>query len=168
MPQPLVDPWDDSIPRKLEGIRGFLWIALLHLAAVIVFSALGLLKMLQPLRDHANIALLTGHPLFLAATALVALATLALALFGLYCAVLLFRKRAAVPRRMTRWYGLGIVVNVLIAVQFAVNAGVFKAVFDDTATSGSIGMAATRNIILYGFFILYWDISKRVKNTFVR
>ena len=169
MSQPAKDPWDDDeIDKPPVGIGGMLWLVLLHLIATPALIVLSMLKLAKPLSLPANVHELTGHPLFLALTALVALAMLAQLLFGLFCLVQFLRKRAAVPRLMTVWYGLGITVSVLAAIQFAVNADVFTKIIDATATSGSIGRGATLTFVFSGFLIVYFDVSKRVKNTFVR
>ena len=169
MSQPAKDPWDeDDIDRPPVGIGGWLWLTLLHLIATIIFIVMAMMKLAKPLSLPANVHELTGHPLFLAVTALIVVAMLAQLLFGLFCLVKFLRKRAAVPRLMTVWYGLGIALSVLAAIQFAANADVFTKIIDATATSGTIGRGAMWNFAFCGFFIVYFDVSQRVKNTFVR
>jgi len=169
MPQPAKDPWDeDDFDKPPVGIGGWLRLVLLHLVAITILIVMAMMKMAKPLSLPANVHELTGHPVFLALTALVALAMLAQLLFGLFCLVQFLRKKAAVPRLMTVWYGLGIAVSMLAAIQFAVNADVFTKIIDATATSGSIGRGATLTFVFSGFLIVYFDVSKRVKNTFVR
>ncbi len=169
MSQPAKDPWDeDDFDKPPVGLRGWLWLVFLHLIATIFFTLMAMMKLAKPFSLPANVRELTGHPVFLALTALVALAMLTQLLFGLFCLVQYFRKKASVPRLMTVWYALGIAVSVLAAIQFAVNADVFTKIIDAAATSGSIGQGAMWNFAICGFFIVYFDVSKRVKNTFVR
>ena len=169
MPQPAKDPWDeDDFDKPTVGIRGVLWLVLLHLVATTILIVLAMMKLAKPFSLPTNIHELTGHPLFLALTALVALVMLVRLLFGLFCLVQFLRKKASIPRLMTIWYGLGIAASVLVAIQFAANADVFTKIIDATATSGTIGRGAMWNFAFCGFFIVYFDVSKRVKNTFVR
>jgi hypothetical protein len=163
-----VDPWDDSIPRELKGIRGLLLLPLLQLIAtpflIVMFAA-------APLRAHppaTTMHNLLGDPVFLAVTALVYLLMLVQLIYGLFCLVQFFRKKLWLPDHMTLWYGLGIVISVLMVIQFAVDPDLFVKTLDATATSGGLKFHATQVIVVNGITILYFGISQRVKNTFVR
>ena len=161
------DPWDDSIPRELKGIGGWLWLPLLQLIGtpfLIVVSVLGRLKAHPPAAAVRDMA---GDPVFLVLAGIVIIDMLAQLLLGLFCLVLFLRKKQSLPRLMTIWYGLGIALSVLVPIQFALNQDLFAKVIDATATSGGEGFRATVNIAILGIFILYFDISERVKNTFV-
>jgi hypothetical protein len=164
-----VDPWDETVERPPpKGIGGWLWLPLLQLIAtpiMLVLSALGRLKAHPPAADiHA----MAGHPLFLMLAGIIALVMLAQFLLGLFCLVQFLRKKEALPRLMTIWYGVGIALSVLVPIQFALSPELFSTVVDATATPGQAGLRATMNIVIFGIFILYFGISERVKNTFVR
>jgi len=165
---PQVDPWDDSIPRELKGIRGLLLLPLLQLIAtpfLIVMFALAPLKAHPPATTFHN---LMSDPIFLAVTATVYLLMLAQLLYGLFCLVQFVRRKEFAPDHLTLWYGLGIVISVLMVVQFAIDPDLFVKALDATATSGGLKFHATQVILWNGIFILYFGISERVKNTFVR
>jgi Protein of unknown function (DUF2569) len=168
MSRPLVDPWDESIPRVLKGLGGLLLIPLLHLAATTIFGAMGLMARLKPMRQPDNIQALMSHPVFLVLTAVVTLVMLAQLVFGLITLIQFLRRKESVPHRMTIWYSLGIAVAVLTAIQFAFDPEVFIKVIDTTATSSAIGMRTTTTILVSGIFLFYFVVSKRVANTFVR
>ncbi len=168
MAQYEIDPWDDTIPRELKGIGGWLLLPLLQLVAtplLIIASLSGRLKAHPP---AAAFHAMAGHPLFLALTSVVFVLMLAQLLFGLFCLVQLFRKKAKLPRLMTIWYGLGIAASIFAAIQFALDPDMFGKVVDATATSGGLKLSTTLLLLWNGFFIVYFDVSKRVKNTFVR
>jgi hypothetical protein len=168
MSQATDDPWDETKPKRLDRIGGWLWLVLLHLAAVTFLVAAKMLGLATPFRNPDNLHELAGHPVFLALAGLVALIMLAQVLLGLFCLVQFLRRRAGVPRWMTIWYALGIAAGVAAAVQFALYPAVFTAVVDQTATAGAIGGRATFAIVLSGILIVYFRVSKRVKAAFVR
>lgn len=163
------DPWDDSAePKELKGIGGWLWLPLLLLIwtlVMIVYSAVGRLTA-HPLA--ADIHAMAGHPIFLMLAAVGAAVMLAQLLLGLFCLVRFLQKRNELPRLMTIWYGIGIALCVLVPIQFALDPDLFAKVIDTTATSGGEGFQATLNIAIFGLSIVYFDVSERVKNTFVR
>ena len=163
------DPWDESAePKELKGIGGWLWLPLIQLVwtlIMIVVSTMGRLKAHPPATAFHDMA---GHPIFLMLAAIVIIVMLAQLLLGLFCLVRFLQKREELPRLMTVWYGIGIALSVLVPIQFALDQDLFAKVIDVTATSGGEGFRATFNIAISGIFILYFDISQRVKNTFVR
>ena len=162
------DPWDDSAePKELKGIGGWLWLPLLQLIwtlVMIVVSTVGRLKAYPPATALHNMA---GHPIFLALAGIVIVVMLAQLLLGLFCLVRLLQKRFELPRLMTIWYGIGIALCVLVPIQFALDQDLFAKAIDATATSSGEGFMATLNIAIFGILIVYFDVSKRVKNTFV-
>lgn len=162
------DPWDDTIPRELKGIGGWLWLVLLHLIATPIFVVMTAMARLKPLFQPATLHELIGYPVFLALTGVFVILLLVRLLFGLFCLVQFLRRKAQLPRLMTIFYGLGIAVSVLVTIQFALNPDLFTQVVDATATSGGTKFQATLTILWSGLFIVYFDVSKRVKNTFVR
>jgi hypothetical protein len=163
------DPWDDSAePKELKGIGGWLWLPLLLLVwtlVMIVVSTVGRLNAHPPATFLNDMA---GHPIFLVLAVIVLIVTLAQLLLGLFCLVRFLQKREELPRLMKIWYGLGIVLSVLVPIQFALDQDLFAKAIDATATSSGEGFRATLYIAIFGLFIVYFDVSKRVKNTFVR
>ncbi|MBU6299768.1 MAG: DUF2569 family protein [Alphaproteobacteria bacterium] len=169
MAREMVDPWeDDGEIKPAIGIGGWLWLPLLHLIVEPFLISTSLMARLKPLSQPANLHALISHPLFIVLTAIIGIALLARLLFGLLCLLQLFRKRLQLPRMMVIWYGIGIAVSVLVALQFAANPDLFTQVVDPTATSGGTKFGATLVTLWSGFFIVYFDVSERVKNTFVR
>jgi hypothetical protein len=168
MSQPAKDPWDDTgEPKELKGIGGLLWLPLLLLIwtlVMIVVSTMERLKAHPPATAFHDMA---GHPIFLLLAAIVIAVMLAQLLLGLFCLVRFLQKREELPRLMTIWYGIGIALGVLVPIQFALDQDLFAKAIDITATSGGLGFRSTFNIAIFGLLILYFDLSKRVKNTFV-
>ena len=168
MSQPAADPWADTAePKELKGIGGLLWLPLLQLIwtlVMIIVSSVGRLKA-HPLGTTLHDT--AGHPIFLVLAGIVILVMLAQLLFGLFCLVRFLQKRDELPRLMTIWYGIGIALSVLVPIQFALDQDLFAKAIDATATSGGEGFRATLNIAIFGILIVYFDASKRVKNTFV-
>lgn len=163
------DPWaEDTIYAPPEGIGGWLLIPVLQLVAVPVLTGLSLLKLVKPVMAALKAHQLAAAPIFDAVTIVSVLASLALAALGAYCLFKVLRRRAALPALITKWYWLSIAISVLSAVQFAVQPEAFQTIVDATATSGSVGRSATINILMSGFWILYFANSERVKNSFTR
>jgi len=164
-----IDPWDDTIERPPPmGLRGLLWLPMLQLIAtpfLIVMFAIAPLRAHPPATTAHN---LIGDPILLVLTVLVYLLMLVQLLYGLFCLVQFFRKRDSVPRQMTNWYALGIVISILMVIQFEVDPDLFVKTLDATATSGGLKFHATQVILWNGIFMLYFGISQRVKNTFTR
>ena len=163
------DPWADTDePRELKGIGGWLWLPLLQLVwtlIMIVVSTIGRLKAHPPAAVIHDTA---GHPIFLMLAVVAAAVMLAQLLLGLFCLVRFLQKREELPRLMTIWYGIGIALGVLVPIQFALDQDLFATAIDVTATSTGLGFSSTINIAIFGLFIVYFEVSKRVKNTFVR
>jgi hypothetical protein len=162
------DPWDDSAePKELKGIGGWLWLPLLQLVwtlVMIVLAAVGHLKKQLPAADIHTMA---GHPFFTLLVAVAAAIMLAQLFLGLFCLVRFLQKKEQLPRLITIWYGIGIALCVLVPIQFALDQDLFAKAIDITATSGGLGFRSTLNIAIFGLLYLYFDLSKRVKNTFV-
>lgn len=164
-----IDPWDDTIERPPpKGLWGWLFVPMLQLIAapflIVMFAA-------APLRAHppaTTIHSLLGDPILLTMTALVYLLMLVQLFYGLFCLVQFFRRRDTLPRQITKWYALGIVISVLMVIQFAVDPDLFVKTLDATATSGGLKFHATQVVLWNGIFMLYFGISQRVKNTFIR
>jgi hypothetical protein len=163
------DPWDETAePKELKGIGGWLWLPLLQLVwtlIMIVVATVGRLKAHPPAAVIHDTA---GHPIFLMLAVVAAAVMLAQLLLGLFCLVRFLQQRAELPRLMTIWYGIGIALCVLVPIQFALDQDVFAKAIDVTATSSGLGFRSTFIIAMCGLLILYFDVSKRVKNTFVR
>ena len=169
MSQPAKDPWDDTDePRELKGIGGVLWLPLLQLIVTPVLIVMSILKQLKAHPPAAAVHEMAGHPIFLMLAVIVLAVMLAQLFLGLFCLVQFLRKKQAVPRLMTIWYAIGIALAVLVPVQFALDQDVFAKAIDVTATSGGLGFHSTFAIAIFGLLILYFELSKRVKNTFVR
>ncbi|MDE2135441.1 MAG: DUF2569 domain-containing protein [Alphaproteobacteria bacterium] len=162
------DPWDDTIPRELKGIGGWLWLVLLHLIATPIFVAMTAMARLKPLFQPATLHELTGYPVFLALTGVFVILLIARLLFGLFCLVQLLRRKAQLPRLMTIFYGLGIAISVSAVIPFSIDPDLYATLAGTAVSSGWIGFQTTLVIAVSGLFIVYFDISKRVKNTFVR
>jgi hypothetical protein len=169
MSQPAKDPWDDTAePKELKGIGGWLWLVLLQLVATPILSVMSILGRLKAHPPAAAFRDMAGHPIFMGLAAIVAAVMLVQLLLGLFCLVRFLQQRDELPRLMTIWYGIGIALGVLVPIQFALDQDLFAKAIDVTATSSGLGFSSTFNIAIFGLFILYFDLSKRVKNTFVR
>ena len=169
MSQPAKDPWDeDDIDKPPVGIGGWLWLALLQLVSTPILLALSILGRLKAHPPAAAFHDMAGHPIFLVLTNVILLAMIAQILLGVFCVVQFLRKKKSVPRLMTVFYGLGIALTVLVPMQFALDQNLFAKVVDEAATSGQLGFRTSINLAILGIFLLYFGISKRVKNTFIR
>ncbi|MDE2181730.1 MAG: DUF2569 domain-containing protein [Alphaproteobacteria bacterium] len=163
------DPWaEELIYAPAQGIGGWLWIPLIQLLVTPLAVVGGILKIVKPMVAAAQAHELAKMPAFDAATAVVILASVAQAAMAVYCLILLFRKRERLPRAITRWYWLTIAVSALTVLQFTASPSAFQDIVNAAATAGSIGRSATFSILSCGLFIVYFAVSTRVKNTFVR
>ena len=163
------DPWaEELIYAPAKGIGGWLYLPLLHLLALPLMTATSLMAQGKAMTDPAAKAALFGHPAFLALMLVLDVAALARAVFGIACLVQLFRKRLQLPRMMTVWYAMGIALAVLGVLLYALFPLPFTQVVNPTATPGGVGRMATFSLLFSAIFIVYFDVSGRVKRTFVR
>ena len=163
------DPWaEELIYAPSKGIGGWLYLPLLHLIALPLLVATSVMAQTKAMMDPAAKAALSGHPAFLALMVVLDVAAVVRAVFGIACLVQLFRKRLQLPRMMTIWYGMGIALAVLGVVLYALFPLAFTQVVNPAATPGTVGRMATISLVFSAIFIVYFDVSGRVKRTFER
>jgi heme/copper-type cytochrome/quinol oxidase subunit 4 len=156
-------PEEQNVPA--EGIGGWLLLPLLMLIGMPLYIGWLTMTRLNAHTPMADLHGMAGHPVFIALTGFILAAVAVKLMLGLYCLVQLLRKKESVPRLARMWFGLAIALCVLVPVLYALDRELYSTVIDpDVAPSVR---DAALNIFWNGLWLLYFELSKRVKNTFV-
>jgi hypothetical protein len=159
-------------PKTYEGILGWTLIPLIQL----ILAPVGMIYFLVLRMRHPmplpNWAEISGAPLFYSLVGLVTLLVVVSFLWGLYCLVQFLQKKRQVKRLMITWYAIGIATAVLMGFQMSIDPDRFLKMAIELRGPKVTMMAEEIRIVvqlvILGLLILYFDVSKRVKNTFVR